>query len=276
MARLRVVSWNIERGLRLLGVSDVLKALKADLMLLTELDRGVARSRGLDVFSELCDRLSVEGHFAREFQELESVWRRIIPTGGPGGGVHGNAVLSRLAIEDYQVIDLPTTAPLSWEGRTLVPELFEPRVGRRIAQRFRVRIEGRPISVINTHLENWRCGWHHRRDQLCAALRGFFPGPREPQGGARLLAGDLNCLEGVAKTFMGWRTVNDEVPKLRAFLRLYGLSDPFADSDATCCALGTKTKLDWVASAGLRVIESQLLDTGLSDHACLVVDYELD
>lgn len=262
---MKIVSWNIERGYRPDGICALLSGLEADVYLLTELDRGNRRTGGVDMFALLSERLGMPGRFAQEFEELESVWRRLIPKGGPGGGVHGNAVFSRLPISGYRELRLPTEPPLHWDGGTIVPELFEPRRGSRVAQVFELELDGRPVTFLNTHLENWRCGWPLRRRQLEAAMTLL-------DGRARIVAGDFNCLEGILSTWAGGSPVNREVRLVREFLAERGLRDPWLDTDYTSFNFRTRAKLDWLClSAGLEVVEKRNLRTELSDHNCLSV-----
>ena len=61
---IRAVAWNIERGLELPGLTRVLQEhpllRKADTLLLTELDYGMARTGNLHVTRELARRLGKE------------------------------------------------------------------------------------------------------------------------------------------------------------------------------------------------------------------------
>jgi endonuclease/exonuclease/phosphatase family metal-dependent hydrolase len=267
--RLKIVSWNIERGYFPDQSCHFLRSLDADVYLLTELDRGNKRTRGVDMFDRIQQALDMAGFFALEFVEHESIWRSIIRQGGPGGGTHGNAIYARLPMDNYRVVSLPTNDRLTWQGTTIVPELFEPRSGGRNAQLFELTLGDRSITFINTHIENWRCDWNHRKLQLSSALSSA----NSPD---ILIAGDFNPLGGVVKTIMGLNPVNEEVIELRAFLESHDLHDPFSNGDYTMFSWGTRSKFDWLAcSSGLKVISKTNLRTPLSDHNCLVVDIEL-
>lgn len=266
---LRVASWNIERGYHPDEICHLLASLEADLYLLTELDRGNLRTAKVDMFERLEQSLGMSGAFAQEFEEHPSLWRRLIPQGGPGGGVHGNAVFCRWPLKSLREQPLPVNDTLSWTGTTIVPELFEPRSGRRLAQAFELDWQGQSVTVINTHLENWRCDWSLRRAQLQAALSLRTEGPC-------IIAGDMNPLGGVLSTLWPRRAVNWEVRALRQFLRDEGLEDPFPDKAATIFSWGVQAKFDWLAlSQEFQVLERQNLRTRWSDHNCLVVDVSL-
>ncbi|MDF1666487.1 MAG: endonuclease/exonuclease/phosphatase family protein [Planctomycetota bacterium] len=265
----RVVSWNIERGYFPEQCCHFLQALNADIYLLTELDRGNKRTAKVDMFEKISGALDMPGHFAVEFIEHDSLWRSIIRQGGPGGGTHGNAVFSRRPIENYRSRALPTNDRLRWDGKTYIPELFEPRSGQRNAQIFECQLGSKTVTFINTHLENWRCEWSHRKAQLSAALESIE--------GPTLIAGDFNPIGGVLKTIYGRESVNLEVRQLRAFLEQKGLDDPFSNEDYTMFSWGTRSKFDWIAlSPELKVSSQTNLRSPLSDHNCLVVDFEID
>lgn len=264
----RIVSWNIERGYFPDQTCHFLKSLNADLYLLTELDRGNKRTAEVDMFERLSNALDMPGQFAVEFIEHDSLWRSIIRQGGPGGGSHGNAVFSRLPMLNYRSVALPTNETLRWDGKTYIPELFEPRSGQRNAQVFELELGSGTVSFINTHIENWRCAWDHRKTQLSHALQSIE--------GPAVIAGDFNPIGGVTKTIGGRASVNSEVKKLRGFLEQRGLYDPFTNEDYTMFSWGTRSKFDWIAlSKELKVVSKSNLRSPLSDHNCLVVEIEL-
>lgn len=264
---MRVVCWNIERGYRPSEIVDMLRTLDADIYLLYELDRGVKRTKGVDMFQLIGDGLGLTGKYIREFYEIESVWRKIIPWGGPGGGEIGNAIFSKYPIKNYSVIDLPLKGPLYYRRSTVVPELFQPRKGCRKAQLFTVTVDGHDLDIVSAHLELWRSNWEHRKQQLEAALQDTSSSRH------LLLAGDFNSVQGAVKATFGFPR-QGEVAQLRQWLAAKQLQDPFADWQTTSGRLGIRAKLDWMAaSADLQVSAAKLQTTDLSDHACLVVDY---
>src|ERR1700730_8330171 len=66
----RVVSWNIERGLRFSAILDFLRSAEADLILLQEVDLNVRRTQHRDIASEIAQSLRLNYVFGKEFQEL--------------------------------------------------------------------------------------------------------------------------------------------------------------------------------------------------------------
>ena len=238
---MRIVYWNIERGYHPDAIVQQLKALDADIYLLCELDRGVKRTNGVDMFTRIQEGLEMHGKYIREFEEIDSIWRRIIPWGGPGGGGIGNAVFSRYPIYNYRTIDLPVCSPLVYDRSTWIPELFKPRSGRRKAQIFQVDVEGVQLTIASMHLELWRSDWNHRREQLESAIR-------EVKEENFILAGDFNSVGGALFATLFRRPGLGEVKKTRNWLKQHDLEDPFLDSDTTSGRLGIRAKLDWIAA----------------------------
>ncbi len=136
---LKVVTWNIERGVQFDRILTTLQGLDADIVLLQEVDLFCPRSGWRDVAKDLADALGMNWQCAGEFQEIGES-RGGIP------GLTGQAVLSRYPIEEPAVIRFNAQAsPFRWR---LNPS--QPRRGGRIA--FRVRTAG--IVAYNVHLES--------------------------------------------------------------------------------------------------------------------------
>lgn len=134
--RLRVVDWNIERGKRLVAVVAELRRLDADVLLLQEVDIGVARSGGVDVAHALGSALALNTLVAVEMEIIAGgvMCNAILtkhdfvdvvahdPTGGgagvEGGGLEGDAPLGGAFVHPTQVVDYFTLGPqCRWWGR---------------------------------------------------------------------------------------------------------------------------------------------------------------
>jgi endonuclease/exonuclease/phosphatase family metal-dependent hydrolase len=66
----RVVSWNIDRGLKLGKTIEFLAGAKADIILLQEVDVNCRRTHRINVAMEIAQKLAMNYVFAREFEEL--------------------------------------------------------------------------------------------------------------------------------------------------------------------------------------------------------------
>src|SRR5258708_38062811 len=67
---IRVVNWNINRGLRLPRIVEFLSATNADLILLQEADLNARRTHHVNIAREISRQLRMNYVFGREFQEL--------------------------------------------------------------------------------------------------------------------------------------------------------------------------------------------------------------
>jgi endonuclease/exonuclease/phosphatase family metal-dependent hydrolase len=106
-----VVSWNIERGKHLDGIRSYLQAnelLKsADVVILNEVDKGMARSGNRNVAAELADALGFEYVFGNHYLCLDfGDPRDGVHQDSNAVGLHGNAILSRFPITRAEVFSL--------------------------------------------------------------------------------------------------------------------------------------------------------------------------
>lgn len=108
----RATAWNIERGIRLESIVEVLAEHPvigvSDLLLLTELDYGMARSGNLFVAREIATRLKLNYAFApcyialNKGSGLESEM-----AGDNTQALHGNALFSRYPLRQVHSLALP-------------------------------------------------------------------------------------------------------------------------------------------------------------------------
>jgi endonuclease/exonuclease/phosphatase family metal-dependent hydrolase len=145
---LRVVNWNIERGLHLPEIADFLESQKADILTLQEVDLNARRTRRLNIAEELARKLGMNYVWGCEFQELTQ-GSRLSPA------YHGQATLSRWGLENTRIIRFQAQSNF-WRPRWYLPQTkpFQERLGGRIALVTEVDIMGRGIAVYNLHLES--------------------------------------------------------------------------------------------------------------------------
>jgi endonuclease/exonuclease/phosphatase family metal-dependent hydrolase len=161
----RVLSWNAERLKYLEASVERLRPMAADVMLLTELDRGMARSANRDTVGELARALGMAHCFAVEFVELElgDARERAWHKGRSNSeGLHGNAVLSRWPIERAGMVRLERDGAWFDGSRN-----GERRIGGRNAAL--ARIAG--VTFCSVHLES-HTDPAHRAVQTRALLDG--------------------------------------------------------------------------------------------------------
>ena len=166
---LRVLCYNLHYGQGTDGRYDiprlaaVIRDAKPDLVALQEVDVGVARSSRI--------------HEAKELAKLTNMAVRFGPTQHYQGGLYGNAVLSKLPIEDVHIQPLPYSD--SDETRTTYP---------RGAIAVKVRLaNGKLIQFISTHFQH-----NVEADRVAEAhaICDHFAGPESLPS---ILAGDMNA-----------------------------------------------------------------------------------
>lgn len=114
---------------------------------LQEVDIGCARSDWLDTGLAIAQALQMNYTFVTEFVELYSPMR---PHSAQGGGVHGNAILSRYAHTNTHAL-CHAHQPFHWESRG--HQKKEPRLGRRYTLLARVDTHAGKVDVYSAHLE---------------------------------------------------------------------------------------------------------------------------
>lgn len=176
-AQLRVLVYNVHAGRdpggrpNLDRLARVIREARADVVLLQEVDRGTRRSGGTDQLRELERRTGLRGVFGRTLRYQ--------------GGGYGVALLSRWPVERRRLVRLPVRPEQARAG-----ESHEPR-GALVA---RIAAPGRPLFVVNTHLDASEDDFFRRQEAAtllvrAAALRGSVPGDRSADV---LLGGDFN------------------------------------------------------------------------------------
>lgn len=288
----RVIAWNAERCRHADGAARFLQERKADLMLMTEMDWGMARSGQLHTSRELAGRLRCGYAFAIEFVELglgDAGERRLFEGQDNVVGYHGAAILFRRQPLATRVIRLERSA-LWFHG-----ERGERRVGGRIALLIRAMLSGVPVTFASVHLEsNTDAASRAAQMQVVlAAIESYGAG--EPA----LIGGDLN-------TFSVSREELEDEAKLRSALaqdpnRLrnpikyeplfaaasgYGYSWESANQlnvstkrpTPTASAAHRQLKIDWFLTRGLGAFSAEVIPavdprdgSDLSDHEAIAV-----
>ena len=145
---IRVVSWNIDRGLKLSGVIDFLAGAKADIILLQEADLNARRTHHINVAKEIAQKLEMNYVFGREFQELTQGSKT-------SPAYHGQATLSRWPLSNSRILRFQKQSNF-WHPHWFLPEIapFQERLGGRLALVSEVSIAGNTIVTYNLHLES--------------------------------------------------------------------------------------------------------------------------
>jgi endonuclease/exonuclease/phosphatase family metal-dependent hydrolase len=145
---LRIVDWNIDRGLQLQAVIDFLVNTKADILILQELDLNARRTHYLNITDEIGRKLQMNYVFGREFQEL-------VQGSKASPAYHGQAILAKWPISNSRLIRFSRQSHF-WQPHWFVPNIepFQERLGGRIALVAEVNVAGSRVVVYNLHLES--------------------------------------------------------------------------------------------------------------------------
>lgn len=145
---LRVIDWNIDRGLDLPGILNFLSGADADLILLQELDLNAKRTHNVNVAEEIARKLKMNYVWAREFQELLQ--------GTPESpAYHGQATLARWPLLRPRVIRFRRQSHF-FQPHWFVPHHypFQVRLGGRICLVTESEGAGTRLVNYNLHLES--------------------------------------------------------------------------------------------------------------------------
>jgi endonuclease/exonuclease/phosphatase family metal-dependent hydrolase len=200
---LRIVAWNIQRGRCFPGLRKALLhdpvLRQADVLLLGEVDNGLARSGNRNVARELAEALSMSYAFGVSYLTLEDDFGENPERRESTLALAGCAVLSRVPIGAVENVDLP-------ELRDKF-SASEKRLGKKRALLCTLELSDGPLVVAACHLDS-NASPAQRAQQLEVLL-----GRLEATGAPRQLGGgDLNTTTYDASAT--WPLLRDVAHKL--------------------------------------------------------------
>jgi len=279
---LTVASWNLERCKHVEASAALLARTGADVLLLSEMDLGMARSGNRHTTQEVAGILGAGFVFATEYVELglgddrETAWH----AGEVNEhGLHGNAIVSRYPLTS------PARIALDDGGVWYGPEAYagQRRIGTRTAVSAILETGAGPLLVVALHLESHSSPDTRARQtrRLLDVLARLYPplpaviagdfntsafprGPEAAEESAEWFQhpGRLEPLfEEMARDGFGWLGSNTAAPTIRT------LPDgqprpPF-------------NRIDWIFARGLSTSAPQVWpalderDSAISDHELL-------
>jgi endonuclease/exonuclease/phosphatase family metal-dependent hydrolase len=145
---LKLLDWNIERGLQMAGIGAAIEREKPDICILQEVDLNARRTGHRNVAEELARKFQLNYVFGVEFQEL-SQGSRDAPA------YHGQALLSALPIRSSYILRFVNQSDF-WQPRWYLPnwQTLQRRLGGRMALVVEIEAGGATFVVYNTHLES--------------------------------------------------------------------------------------------------------------------------
>lgn len=178
----RFVAWNLERGTEVERQIEALRhdpyLSKADVLLLTELDIGMARSANRDIPRLLARELGMQYAFAPCYLNLtKGAGAECEAQGENQLGLHGNAILSRYPIENARAVLFPNGRD-KMRGR-------EKRLGSQTAVLAEIRFPGSSVTAAAVHLDA-QSTQRHRYEQMRLLLDAI------PPEGPAIIGGDWN------------------------------------------------------------------------------------
>lgn len=243
---LRVLTYNIHHGEGMDGkvdierIADIILDSKADIVALQEVDRGVERTKKIDIMIMLADLTGMTYAFGKNIDYQ--------------GGDYGNGVLTKFPI---------------LEERNLHYQMVRPNEQRGVLQMV-LEVQGEEIVFMNTHID-------YREDdterisnvkELRNAAQGFTPRPV-------IVAGDFNDVQtsrtiaSMKSDFLdSWETVGNGD----------GLTFPADTAKKRIDYIfvsKTRNANDASPATMLRPVSAQVIPTQASDHSPLLVEFEL-
>ena len=201
---IQALAWNIERGNIFEGIVDALQNhahLKdKDVMLLTELDYGMARSGNRFVAREIAERLNLNYAFAPVYIALQKgSGVEAEAEGDNTRSIHGLAMFSKWPMENVHAVALPNGKDKMW-GK-------EKRLGSLRALFADIEHPSGEFRAVTVHLDA-HCSRAHRRMQMKIILDHLDTLPPLPT----LIGGDWNTTtfnaQNARRAIMGyWRRV---------------------------------------------------------------------
>ena len=198
------LAWNLERGIRFEGIIDALKnheRLKdKDVLLLTELDYGMARSGNRFVAQEIARELKLNYAFAPVYVPLQKGSGVESEMEGENTvSIHGLAMFSRYPMTNVHAVPLPNGKDKMW-GK-------EKRIGYLRALFADIEHPAGTFRAVTIHLDA-HCSRAHRHGQIQIVLDCLDTLPPTPT----LIGGDWNTTtfnsQNSSRAIMGyWRRV---------------------------------------------------------------------
>lgn len=277
-AEFTVVAWNMERCLFPEDSAAHLDGLAPDVVLLSEVDHGMARTKQRHTTQQMAAAMGMTYAYGVEFFEMGLGGETELPWCEDtfnALGWHGNAVLSKVPLDRATLFRLDDHG--HWFTADNGADPGQPRVGGRNAIAAVLPTAKGPICVISTHLES-NAGADHRAAQfrrLMDAAETFAPDM------PIMIGGDLNT-GNHSPPDCDWRS---ETLFADAEARGYDWSFT-ADGMTTRPSLITphpqrQMKLDWICGRGLAPGATGVLSsvsrhgTPLSDHDAVWAEVRL-
>lgn len=252
LKQVRVLNWNIERGLNLPAVMDFVRSQQPDLCILQEVDLNAKRTGRRNVAEVLAAQFQFNYVFGVEFEELSQGSDR-------DRAFHGQAVFARSRIMAPRILRFSRQSD-RWRPRWYLPcwSVLQPRRGGRMALVAELDFGPTRLVIYDVHLES-QGDDHLRLWQLSEVVQDSL---RYSLDTPVVVAGDLNTRHGPAP--------------LRPYLLAAGFHDACGDGKHLATKRNGQT-LDWVFIRGPALCSGTRIhqEVRASDHYPLTTNLTL-
>lgn len=287
---LRVAFWNAERCRSVAGGVSLLSSVRPDVVLLAEMDVGMARSNQRHTVRDLAVGLGAGYAFGVEFIEL-SAGNAAERTAAGGifntAGLHGNAIVSPLPLTRPAILRFDRSG--RWWHR---PSSGQKRIGGRMATVATLPFGGRNVTFAALHLES-HSDAAHRASQMEAflgALDAYAP------GAPAVIGGDFNTStfsrDGLDRRTMERRKRDlppDRLSNPVPFEPLFDVAQAHGFEWSSCNRAGVPTqrqhpdgspaapfcKLDWFLTRGVTATDPAVVPAVHPATGCALSDHEM-
>lgn len=263
-----VATWNLERCLFPLESAQKIAAFNPAVVLLSEMDDGMARTGQKNTTSELASILEMQYAYGVEFIELglgSEIEHEFCNEDYNSKGFHGNSLMASTTLNE------PFMQRLEGERIWFMNGGDQPRIGERMAIGAVIETESGPFLAVSVHLESATQGDYRQVqvEKLVDALEARFGDM------PILIGGDLNTgnqMEGDFEKEGLFASLQK-----RGFERHSGSIDQMTTRPSLISRWPERAmKLDWFLSRGLKIETSEIVssldqnDRPLSDHDLII------
>ncbi|WP_198672383.1 endonuclease/exonuclease/phosphatase family protein [Pseudogemmobacter bohemicus] len=267
---LTVAAWNLERCLFSAASAAKIATSGAAVVLLSEMDDGMARTGQRHTTADLAEALGMDYLYGVEFLELglgSETERDFCRDDHNARGFHGNAALSLAGFEHPFLLRLPGERHWFLDGGD------QPRLGERIAIGGLITTVDGPVVMVSTHLESvsTASGRAAQMSAIIDLIDQRFPGL------PALIGGDLNTGNHIAG---GWQAETlFGLAGSRGFTSHGGPEGQMTTRPSLITRWPDRAmKLDWFLTRGLQVARSWIVESTdpdgrpLSDHDMILIE----
>lgn len=258
-----VAAWNLERCLFVEETAARLAESDPAIVLLSEMDDGMARSGQRHTTADLAGALGMAYAYGVEFLEMglgSDTEREFCRDAFNQKGFHGNGLAARVPLTSPFMVRL-------WGERLWRNDADQPRIGERCAVGAEIETLAGPMVAVSVHLESATTALYRERQmkELIDEVEAAFPGL------PILIGGDLNTGNHAGGDFEAEGLF--AMSAARGFTRHGGPIDRMTTRPSLITRWPERAmKLDWFLSRGLSIGHSAIIPSldgsgrPLSDH----------